>query len=60
MTQDLPLLLGDVLNPVALCLEYQAVCAARGHVEGTSLWAVLEHEWRQGAQAQLLDSGGDV
>ena len=28
---DLPLLLGDVLNPVALCLEYQRLCDEYGY-----------------------------
>ena len=51
----LPLLTRDQLDLVLLVCEYLRLCAVRGHPVGTSLAQLLEHEWRQGAQAQLLE-----
>ena len=47
----LPLLTRDQLDLVLLVCEYLRLCAVRGHPVGTSLAQLLEHEWRQGAQA---------
>lgn len=55
---ELPLLLDNVLNPIPLCVEYEAVCARLGFVVGTSLEDLLAHQWAQGAQVAALEPGG--
>ena len=51
---DLPLLLDDVLDPVAIVNEYRRLCEEYGYPEGVSFRVLLDHDYRQGGQLEQL------
>lgn len=51
---DFPLLLDDVIDPVAVVNEYRRLCDAAKLPEGTSLRDLMDFAWRQGAQFREL------
>lgn len=51
---DFPLLLDDVIDPVAVVNEYRRLCEEYGYPEGVSFRVLLDHDYRQGAQLDQL------
>jgi hypothetical protein len=54
VTPELPLLLDDVIDPVAVVNEYRRLCDEYGYPEGVSFRVLLDHDYRQGAQLREL------